>query len=264
MKGSFRGQSIIVTGASSGIGRALALELARRGARVGLFSRRQAELDLLAAEIRAAGGECLVQAGDTRRPEDVEAAWKSFEAGFRGVDGVILSAGIASLTDVRRLDLARTLDIEDVNFRGPLYWLHAALPSMVARGSGLLCGVTSLGSLRGMPKGAAYSASKAALGTFLESMRLDLRGSGLQVATVLPGFVETPMTDQFDYDTPLLWQPPKAARHILDRLEAGETTIAFPRLLAWTMGLIRSLPSWLYDALMSRVKTASTERPRLD
>jgi NAD(P)-dependent dehydrogenase (short-subunit alcohol dehydrogenase family) len=248
-----------LTGASSGIGEALARELARRGAHLALFARRREELEALREELlasvpRPAGEpppEFLVQPGDVRDRERVHAAVKEAEERFGALDVGILNAGTGDSLFPERFDAALVERIFAVNVLGAVYGIEALLPGMLARRRGKIAGISSIAAVRGLPISAPYCASKAALTTFLESLRLDLRPHGVEVITVSPGFVKTPLTDRNRHPMPFLQPAEKAARRIVRGIERGKRHIHFPRALTVPVMLLRLLPVPLYDALMS-------------
>jgi len=246
--------SVWLSGASSGLGEALARELARRGSRLALFARREDRLQALCAELSARnrGADVLVQGGDVRDRARVHEAVREAEERFGGIDVLILNAGIGDSFFPDEFDAELVERITAVNYLGAVYGIEAALPAMLARGAGTLVGVSSIGAVRGFPTAAPYCASKAALTTFLESLRLDLKGRGVTVITVSPGFIKTPLTDRNRFPMPFLQPADGAARRIVDGIERGKREIHFPRRLTLAMKLLGCVPGRLYDFLLSR------------
>lgn len=244
-----------ITGASSGIGYHLALALARAGTRVVAAARRKPELEQLAAQIRAAGGHadvCVLDVADTTAVTQQVSHW---DAQTGGLDLVIANAGIGVIRPAHRLSW--TDDVEPVlrvNVLGAFATLTAGMHAMLARKRGTLVGVSSLASMRGLPKSGAYAASKAALATFLETLRLDLARKGLSVVDVRPGFVDTPMTRPNKMWMPLLMDVHEATRVIVRGIERGEAVVTCPKALAAFMSVTESAPDALYRAIASRVK----------
>jgi NADP-dependent 3-hydroxy acid dehydrogenase YdfG len=239
-------RSVLVTGASSGIGRALALEYARRGAHVFVTARREAELASLCADITAAGGrasKAVCDVADTRAAYDVV---RAAEREMGSLDMVIANAGIGGTAHAVRFALDDVMRMFDVNVKGAVATLASAIPIMLERKQGHLVGVSSLAGRRALPASAAYSASKAALSTFLEGLRIDLAPSGIGVTDVQPGFVETPLTDKNEFSMPFMWPVDKAARYIADRLERAPRIVAFPLPLAAASRLSQFLPFWIH------------------
>src|SRR5919199_1579371 len=251
MKYDWTQKVVLITGASSGIGRALALELGRRGARLGLTARRASELEKVAAEASRAGGEALALPADVRRAEEIDEVAARVREKFGRVDVLVANAGMSSTTAGTKLDAAEAGDVITVNVIGVVNSVAAVLPDMLRRGDGHLVAISSLASYRGMPKSGAYSASKAAVSTFFESMRVDLRKSGVDVTVIHPGFIRTPMTANRKRKLPFLLEPEDAACRILRAVERRARTYAFPWQLAGVVRLLRHLPNALYDRLAS-------------
>jgi short-subunit dehydrogenase len=219
-----------LTGASSGIGRGVALEFARRGTRVVAAARRRDRLDELVAE--APGGRieaCELDVSDPRRVAEVVAAEDERVGGF---DLVIANAGVANYLGPDPLSLDNVLNIAQVNFTGALATLVAGKDAMLPRGRGTLVGVASLAGFRGLPDSGAYSASKAGLQTFLESLSLDLEGTGLTVVDISPGFIRSEMTDRNAFRMPFLMETEEAVQRFVDAVEAGLPQVTFPWQLA--------------------------------
>jgi len=189
----FRDRVVIVTGASSGIGRDLALTFAKMGAKVALLARRESLLESLAAEITAAGGDAFSLAADVTRRADVRDAIDRVLAHFGRIDILINSAGIAISDRVETMlpeDLERMLS---VNLMGTLHTMQAVLPSMRAAGAGSIVNIASLAGRRGMSPLGAYCATKFAVVGLTEALRVELFGSGIRVSLVMPGVIDTPM-----------------------------------------------------------------------
>jgi short-subunit dehydrogenase len=250
-------KSAIITGASSGIGRALALELARRGHRVALIARRRDLLDALTRDIEAAGGEALPIEVDVVDAGAVRRATTEATERFGPIDLAVANAGVSIPSHAASFVLADAEQTFRVNVLGMLYLFDAVIPAMVSRGAGRFAGVASLAGLRGLPGSAPYSASKAAMQTFLEGVRIDLAPYGVGVTTINPGFVDTPMTEKNRFHMPLLMDATKAARIIADGLENGERVIEFPGPMSMLTRFARLLPSAIYDRV---VKTGPVRR----
>jgi short-subunit dehydrogenase len=242
---------VLVTGASSGIGRALAVELGRRGARVGLTARRAEELLKVAGEVERAGGQALALPADVRNAEQMKAVAARVRERWGGVDILVANAGMSTTTFGARLDAAEAADVISINVVGVVNSVAAVLPDMLARGRGQLVAISSLASYRGMPKSGAYSASKAAVSTFFESMRVDLRKSGIDVTVIHPGFIRTPLTANRKRKLPFLLEPEDAACRILRAVERRARTYAFPWQLAGLVRMMKYLPDAIYDRFAS-------------
>lgn len=247
MSSRVRPSTVLVTGASSGIGRALAIEYARGGAKLALCARREGELEAAAAEVRAAGGSAVVIALDVADVDAVGEAVRRADHELGSLDLVIANAGRGDTQLGTRLTWADVGPVIDVNVRGAFATLIAAIPVMLAQQRGHLVGVTSLAGVRGLPTSAAYSASKAALSAFLESLRIDLAPAGIRVTDVQPGFVATPINQRATHPTPFIWPVERAARHVVRRLERAPAMIAFPWPLVVASRIGRLLPAWIYD-----------------
>ncbi len=257
-----RGRRVWLTGASSGIGAALARALARRGCRVALFARNAERLGVVRDECEALAREhsddavapvVIAQTGDVTDRQRVADAVREAEEALGGLDVVILNAGIGEPVHVDRLDAESVRRVFDVNLMGAVHGIEAALPGFLARGQGTIVGVSSVGGYRGLPQSAAYCASKSALATFLESLRLDLAPRGVDVLTVSPGFVRTPLTDRNRFRMPFLLPPDRAAEIIVRGIERRKREIHFPLRLSLAMKLLRILPIWMFDPLMKSI-----------
>lgn len=239
----------IVTGASSGIGAALAKELARRGWKVGLVARRAELLDALAAEIRAAGGEAAAAAADVTDRAATEAAIHGLEAALGPCDLLVANAGTGAPTPAHKVPVDTILSIMRLNYDGVVHAAAAVLPGMLERKRGRLAVVSSVAATRGLPGTGAYSASKAAISTLWESMRIDLRNKGVTCTTIHPGFIDTPLTQKNRFKMPWIMPVERAARICADGLEAGAIDITFPWQMRWLSRLMRRLPNWLWDRI---------------
>ena len=251
MSYEWKDKVVLVTGASSGIGRALAVEWGRRGARVGVLARRAEALIEVAGEVERAGGKALALTADVRDAAEVERAVARVQELWGGVDVLIANAGMSTTTAGTALEAAEAGDVISINVIGVINSVAAVLPEMIAEGGGQLVAISSLASYRGLPRSGAYSASKAAVSTFFESLRVDLRKSGVSVTTIHPGFVRTPMTANRKRRLPFLMDVDAAARLILKATERRARTYAFPWQLAGLVRLLRHLPGSVYDRIAS-------------
>lgn len=235
---SYRGLTALVTGASSGIGRLLALRFAREGARVALVARREDRLRELAAEIAAAGGEAVVLPCDVSvRQEVAEAARQALER-FGAIDLLVNNAGYGHHRRFLDWDLDDMERMMRVNYLGALYWTKALLPQMVERKRGWLVFMASVGGRIGVPEESAYAASKFAMVGLAEALSIELDESGVHVLTVCPA---TFRTDFFD-DEALARMPPVSRRNmqepellveaVIDALARGKREITVPRRFA--------------------------------
>ena len=242
----------IITGASTGIGAALALELAARGHAVGLIARRPELLAELALKIEASGGKVAYAPADVTDRLDVADAVAKLERTLGPCTLFVANAGIGGPTPAHKANFDDVGRIVNVNIDGVLHSIAAVLPGMVARGNGHIAAVSSVAGFRGLPGSAAYSATKAFVTTFLESFRLDLRSRGIAVTAIHPGFIETPLTSKNKFKMPWLMKADKAARIIANGLEKRRSEVTFPWQMYLLMHLARIAPNWLYDAVIGR------------
>lgn len=236
---------LFITGASSGLGRGLALHYAKAGWTVHAAARRKDELDKLAAE---AQGRVVPVVLDVRDHEKLAATIEAFDA----LDLVIANAGIGMPTPARKLDWRKVQAVMDVNVTAACVTLAAALPKMVARDAGQVVAMSSLAAFRGMPGSAAYCASKAALHTFMEAIRVDLRGTNVRATTIYPGFVKTEMTAKNKFRMPFLMELDDAVRVMAKGIAKGAPTIAYPLPMVGITRTLSVLPRALYEPLAGR------------
>jgi short-subunit dehydrogenase len=245
---------VLITGASSGIGRALGLELARRGAAVGLLARRAESLREIEAEVQAASGRALALPADVKDALAVRQATDELRAQFGPIDVMIANAGLIVTTPTTELKLDEVADVMNVNVMGAVNCVAAVVHEMLARGTGQLVAISSLAAYRGLAKSAAYSASKAALSTFFESLRVDLLGTGVDVTIIHPGFINTDSTKERKSKRPFLVELDEATQKIISAIEARRKSYAFPWQLAAMARVGLVMPNSLYDHYVSRKK----------
>ena len=249
MDSGFRDKVVMITGASSGIGRGLALELARRGAKVGLIARRADLLNELAGEIEAAGSKALALPADVEDASSMKAAAEKLEAELGPVDILIANAGIGATRHAAEIDAAEIAKVMNVNVIGAANSVAAVMPSMVARRSGHLVAISSLAGYRGLPKSAAYCGSKAAVSAFFESLRLDLASLGIAVTIIHPGFIKTPLTSGRNAQMPFLLELDDAVNRMANAIEKRKKRFSFPWQLATIVRLGLIMPISLYDQI---------------
>ncbi|MDQ3818735.1 MAG: SDR family NAD(P)-dependent oxidoreductase [Acidobacteriota bacterium] len=243
---------VFITGASSGIGRALAVELGRRGASLGLLARRAETLSEIAREVEEAGGRALALPADVKDAGAVRAAADKLREKFGRIDVLVANAGIGATTDGRSLRAEEVADVIGTNLLGAVNSATAVLPEMLERGSGRLVVISSLAAYRGLPKSGAYCASKAAVTAFFESLRVDLRGTGVGVTIIHPGFIRTPLTEGRSAKMPFFMELDDAIRKIIRAIEGRKKSYAFPWQLATLVRLGMVLPDSWYDEVASR------------
>jgi len=237
-----------ITGASSGIGRALALEVAKRGYRLALAARRQDLLVELAAEIGAENSAVKTFACDVADQTQVKRAISATVQEFGSIDLAILSAGVGGPTDPVHFYAKDIERLVTTNLFGVAYCLEELIPLMTSRSAGTIAVLSSIAADRGIPDSAGYCASKAALSTLCEGLRGTLRKQGIRLVTIEPGYVRTPMTTRFKR-MPFLMEADDAARLILRRIERGDRVIRFPLIPSIFMKVVRILPDSLFDVL---------------
>jgi short-subunit dehydrogenase len=248
----FKDKVVMITGASSGIGRGLALELSRRGARLGLVARRAAALDEIVGEISSRNGRALALAADVQDATALRGAADRLRAEFGHIDVLIANAGIGLTADAAEMQPADLARVFNVNVVGAANSVAAVVPEMVAHGSGHLVVISSLAAYRGLPKSAAYCASKAAVSAFFESVRLDLKGKGIAVTIIHPGFIKTPLTEGRHADMPFLMELQDAVQLIVGAIERRRKSYAFPWQLASIVRLGMIMPNFMYDWIAAR------------
>ena len=244
---------VFLTGASSGIGAALAREYARTGAQLGLFARRAEPLAALAASLAPATPAAYT--GDVRDAAALSTAAADFTRRYGTPDVVIANAGISrgTLTDHPEDNVAFRA-ILDTNVVGMLHTFQPFLPALRTARAGKLVGIASVAGFRGLPGAGAYCASKAAAIRYLESLRVELSGSGVEVITICPGYIATPMTAENPYRMPFLLPADKAARLMVRAVARGRRFYVLPWQMAWMGRLLNAVPRALYDRAFARAK----------
>jgi len=237
--------NVFLTGASSGIGAALAGEFAARGATLGLVARRRPALDEIVARVP---GRHHAYAVDVTDKDALIAAARAFDDATGGTDIVVANAGISvGVLTEHYEDLDAFGDVFETNVLAMAYTFHPFIGRMRARRRGTLVGIGSVAGIRGLPGSEAYCASKAAVLSYCESLRVELKRTGVKVVTIAPGFVRTPLTAKNPYRMPFLMAPEDFARRAVDAMLAGVSY----RVIPWQMGLVakalRLLPNRLFD-----------------
>lgn len=251
----WKNKTIFLTGASSGIGEALAIALARRGATLGLLARREELLKEIAGKCEQAGGRARYFAADVTDAEAVAKAAESLRNEFGRIDVLIANAGIGgNNSETRNLNAAAVAKVININLLGAVNAVSAVLPSMLENKSGHLVAVSSLAGFRGLPKSAAYSASKAGMTAFFESVRLDVQSKGVAVTIIQPGFIKTPLTSGRNNKMPFLMELEDSIPHFINAIERRKKFAAFPWQLATFVRLGKILPAALYDKVFGRAQ----------
>lgn len=242
-----------ITGGGTGIGRELALALARRGWRVAISGRRPEPLAETIALLGDAPGRIAAHPVDVLDPAGLEATATAIESAWGPLDLCVVNAAVWQAFSVRRFDLAAAQQQVAVNLGGVFNTLAPVLPRFIARGRGRLVLVASVAGYFGLPKSGAYGATKAATLHLAESLRYELAPHGVVVQVVCPGFVDTPLTAANRFPMPGLMTAPAAAERIVAGLASDRFEIAFPRRLVWPMKLLRLLPGSWRRALLGRL-----------
>lgn len=242
---NLQGQRAWVIGASSGIGAAVAEELLQRGCSVAISARNTEALAAVSA------GRMLAVPLDMNDAEALDTAQARIRTQLAGLDIVVIAAGYWQRMDADELDVAEVARHMHVNVIGMATAIAAVLPGMRAQGSGSIVGISSVAGYRGMPGAQGYGASKAAQLNLLESLRTGLRGTGVLVQTVSPGFVRTPMTSTNTFPMPFIIEPDRAARYIVDGIAKRSAEVVFPPAMAVVMKLARFVPNALWPLLMA-------------
>lgn len=252
---NWKDKTVFLTGASSGIGEALAVALAKKGATIGLLARRRELLDDLKVRCETVGGTARVFSADVVDAEAVSKAAQAFRDEFGRIDIMIANAGIGGNdAPTRAYDPASVKKLIDINLLGAVNSIHAVIGDMVEKKSGHIVGISSLAGFRGLPKSAAYSASKAAMTTFFESVRLDHAKNGINITVIQPGFIKTPLTSGRANKMPFIMELDDAIPYFIRAIEQKKRFAAFPWQLAAIVRLGKFMPAWLYDRVAGRAR----------
>ena len=243
---------VVISGASSGLGLGLARHYLERGAILAVFARRLEPLQTLAAEFP---GRVFPYSLDVRDAAALRIVAEDFMQRAGVPDIVIANAGVSIGTLTRYAEDNDVFQhVLDINVMGAVHTFQPFIEPMRTAGRGRLAGIASVAGFRGLPGAGAYSASKAALISYLESLRQEMRGSGVKVVTICPGYIRTPMTDINPYPMPFMLEPEEAARRIARDIDRGRSFSVIPWQMAIVGRLLKLLPNWLYDRLFARAK----------
>ena len=240
---NFNNKVILITGASTGIGRELVIQLSKKNVKLALVARRENLLQDLTNE-NVISIKC-----DVSKKDEVESAYQQIIEKFGKIDVAILNAGYSVRMKVEEYNSEYAENIFGANVFGIIYWVEQLIPNMIKRRNGMIVGVSSLADSKGYSKSGFYSASKAAATTYLEGLRSELRKYNVQVLTVRPEFVKTPMTDKNEFYMPLMMSTEKAAQIIINGIEKEKRMIQFPWQLVFATRLIPLIPNRLYELL---------------
>jgi short-subunit dehydrogenase len=259
---TFANQVAIITGASSGIGWELAKQLATSRCAVGVVARRKDRLETLVQEIQATGGKAACAVADVAERAPTVAAIKSLREQLGPVDLLIANSGVGVPTTLEPLNVDEVEKMFKVNTLGVVYAIEAVLPEMLERRSGHLVAISSLAAYLPMPGESGYCASKAAVNVYMEALGLHLRGRGVHVTTVCPGFIDTPMTAVNTFKMPWLLKADRAAELILRAIARKQRVYNFP----WQTTLLTKFAAWLPKWMLIRAiadKTGDRPKPSL-
>jgi NAD(P)-dependent dehydrogenase (short-subunit alcohol dehydrogenase family) len=245
----WRGKRAVVVGASSGLGEALARRLSAAGAKVALVARRASELERVARDLRAAGGEAWVFVHDVARTSEAPAVFEAVVAALGGLDVIVHAAGVMHPVAEGEYPPAQDLEVLSVNLLGAVAWLDRAAAHFEAQRSGTILGISSVAGERGRRGNPAYAASKAGLTTFLEALRNRCTRYGVNVVTVKPGFLDTAMTRGKPGLFWLLSADDAAARCLALAARGNSASGYVPRRWGLVMLVIRLVPSFVFRRL---------------
>ncbi|MBN1945136.1 MAG: SDR family NAD(P)-dependent oxidoreductase [Bradymonadales bacterium] len=253
MQDYFRDKTLLITGASTGIGRDLALLLASYRTRLALVARRAPLLEELQAACTEAGAEVKIFPADVTDEGAMLAIRDQLLADWSLVDIVVANAGVGGLNPADKFSAEINRKTMEINFFGMINTLAPFIPSMVERRQGQLVGVSSLAAFRGLPNAASYSSSKAAQARLLESWRVDLRRHGVSVSCIHPGFIETPMTQHDRFRMPFMVPVRKSSLLIAKAIRKRRSVYLYPWPMRILTFLNRILPNFIYDRLVPRL-----------
>ncbi len=242
---------VLITGSSEGIGKALAEHLSLKGAKLILLARSGDKLLEISKRLDETNHRIIFQKCDVTNLSEVESAVNFALNHFGKIDVAILNAGIGFRSKAINFNYEKTRELIDVNLFGVLNFLKFLIPIFKKQKSGMIVGVSSMADVRGFPGSAAYCSSKAALSTFLESIRIELKNYHIKVIKVRPGFVDTNMITKNEFTMKFILNVNKAAKKITDGIEKEKPIIQFPLIYVILTNLIRFLPRRVFDLLLS-------------
>ncbi len=244
----------LITGGSSGIGRGLAIEMAKRGHAVGIIARREELLKEVADEIAATGAKVAWAKADVTDAPQMTEAVRSIEAELGVVDVVLANAGGGGPMPVKKWSGETAKWVMKLNYEGTINTIDPVLPAMIERGSGHIAVVSSVAGYRGIPPGGPYSAAKSAVSVLFEALSVELWPRGIAVTSIHPGFIDTPIhgPDGAKHPTPFMISTDKAVQIIANGLERRRRFINFPFPMAAFMQFVRLIPSFIFEPLMYR------------
>jgi short-subunit dehydrogenase len=252
LSGYFTDKVVMITGASAGIGRGLALEIASRGGNLALLARREELLSEIVEEATKKKVKAVAATADVRDAKAVREAAAEFRKELGPIDILIANAGIGTADHATRLTPEHAANVIGINVLGAVNSVAAVLPEMVERKRGRLVAISSLAAYRGLAKSAAYCASKAALTAYFESLRIDLRNTGVGVTIIHPGFIKTALTSGREAKMPYLMELEVGVNKIVSAIEKEKKIYAFPWQLATIVRASMLMPPSMYDWIAAR------------
>ena len=244
-------KNILITGASSGIGYQLAKDLVKQGANLALLARRKNIIDNLAEESKSFPSKIITAFCNVTSKESVKEAFDFVKKEFENIDIAILNSGASYRMKVEDFNSDHIEEIFNVNLIGMIYCLNELIPDFIKNKNGCIVGNSSLSEVRGFPGSAAYASSKAAVSTFLESIRIELKKYNVKVITIKPGFIKTPMTDKNEFHMPFLMEVEKASQIILKGIKKEKDIIQFPLPTVLGAKFLRIIPDKLFNYFFS-------------
>jgi short-subunit dehydrogenase len=243
---------ILITGASTGIGKEMAKQLAKENCSLALLARRVELLDELVGQIRTKNQNIKSYVCDVAKPGEVKEVFTEIGKHFNKIDIAILNAGVGSKSSAEDYSYENAKNTFNVNVLGIVNCVENLLPDFIKRKAGMIVGVSSLADARGWQGSGFYCASKAAATILLENLRVELKPFNVKVITVKPGFVETPMTAKNKFPMPFLMSAEKAAKIIISGIKKEKRTIQFPLPTVLGAKFMRIVPEFLFDYFSSK------------
>lgn len=242
---------ILITGASSGIGNQLAIDLANEGAKLALIARRVDFLKKLSQKLESKT-QIKIYKCDVTIKDEIRNTIDNIKRDFGRIDIAILNAGIGITNGSVNFDSSVAEKIFNTNVFGAVYFIEYLLPDFIKNKQGAIVGISSLGDGKGFPKNGFYSASKAALTIILESLRIELKNCNIKVVTVKPGFIKTAMTDKNKFKMPFLMSVEKASSIIINGIKKDKRIIEFPWQTTFGAKFLRFIPTSWFESIAAK------------
>ena len=248
----FKEKTILITGASTGIGKALAIELSKINCNLILIARRIELLEELKEQLSENKAKIIVFKCDVSNKLEVENTCAKISAQYDFIDIAILNSGFGVRVVPEKFNSEHAEQTFGANIFGIIYWVEQLLPKYLDKNKGMIVGVSSLADVRGYSGSGFYCASKAAASKYLEGLAVELKSYGIDVLTVRPGFVKTPMTDKNEFPMPFLMSPEKAAKIIASGIAKKKRYIQFPWQIVWLTRIVDLIPNALYEYMAKK------------